>query len=136
MWFEKGLTMNVVGVGTQIVECLRIAQMIERHDELFIRRVFTPREIAFCSSRTRTAQHYAATWAGKMAVMRALDVRIDSLQAWRDIEIRYQSNVSTVVLTGHLSAECTRRQIGQLHLSVAHCRSHATGYALAIERDS
>ena len=37
--------MSVVGIGTDIVECLRIAQMIERHGELFINRVYTPAEI-------------------------------------------------------------------------------------------
>ena len=34
-------TMNILGIGTDIVECLRIAQMIERHGELFVGRVYT-----------------------------------------------------------------------------------------------
>ena len=33
--------MKVLGVGTDITECLRIAQMIERHGELFVERVMT-----------------------------------------------------------------------------------------------
>ncbi len=37
--------MQVIGIGTDIIECLRIAQMIERHGELFLMRVFTPHEI-------------------------------------------------------------------------------------------
>ena len=37
--------MNVLGIGTDITECLRIAQMIERHGELFVGRVYTSAEI-------------------------------------------------------------------------------------------
>jgi holo-[acyl-carrier protein] synthase len=59
--------MNVVGIGTDIVECLRIAQMIERHGELFLRRVYTTREIEYCSARKAATQHYAGRWAAKEA---------------------------------------------------------------------
>ncbi len=59
--------MTVIGIGTDIVECLRIAQMIERHGELFLTRVFTPREIEYCSSRKAATQHYAGRWAAKEA---------------------------------------------------------------------
>ena len=43
--------MNVVGIGTDIVECLRVAKMIDKHEEIFIRRVYTPDEIEYCGSR-------------------------------------------------------------------------------------
>mgnify|MGYP003328283392 CR=1 FL=1 len=33
--------MNVIGLGTDIIECLRIAKMIEKHGELFLNRVYT-----------------------------------------------------------------------------------------------
>ena len=59
-------------IGTDIVECLRIAQMIERHGELFLTRVFTPREIEYCSSRKAATQHYAGRWAAKEAILKAL----------------------------------------------------------------
>ena len=42
---NENLPLNVLGIGTDIVECLRIAQMIERHGDLFINRVYTPLEI-------------------------------------------------------------------------------------------
>ena len=64
--------MHIFGIGTDIVECLRIAQMIERHGEQFINRVYTPDEIQYCSSRKAATQHYAGRWAAKEAVMKAL----------------------------------------------------------------
>jgi len=44
---NENLPGNIIGIGTDIVECLRIAQMIERHGELFINRVYTPLEIRY-----------------------------------------------------------------------------------------
>ena len=40
--------MEIVGIGTDIVECLRIGRMIEQHGELFLSRVYTDREIRYC----------------------------------------------------------------------------------------
>ena len=64
--------MNIIGIGTDIVECLRIARMIERHDELFLNRVYTRHEIQYSSSRKAATQHYAGRWAAKDSVLIAL----------------------------------------------------------------
>ena len=53
--------MDVCGVGTGIIECLRIAKMIERHGERFLCRVFTEHEIQYCQRR------HAATQLSRLA---------------------------------------------------------------------
>ena len=80
--------MAIVGVGIDIVECLRIAQMIERHGELFITRVYTDAEIEYCTTRKAATQHYAGRWAAKEAVLKALGTGWRRGIGWRDIEIR------------------------------------------------
>ena len=60
---------RIIGIGTDIIECLRIAQMIDRHGELFIRRVYTEHEIEYCSDKKAATQHYAGRWAAKEAVL-------------------------------------------------------------------
>ena len=45
--------MEIVGIGTDIVECLRIGRMIEQHGELFLNRVYTEREVRYCQARKR-----------------------------------------------------------------------------------
>lgn len=45
--------MDLVGIGTDIIECVRIRAMIDKHGELFLRRVFTEREIRYCQHRGR-----------------------------------------------------------------------------------
>ena len=80
--------MNILGIGTDIVECLRIAQMIERHGELFIDRVYTATEIEYCRSRKQATQHFAGRWAAKEAILKALGTGWRRGISWRDIEVR------------------------------------------------
>ena len=62
---------RIISIGTDIVECLRIAQMIEHHGELFINRVYTPSEIEYCRARKMATQHFAGRWAAKEAILKA-----------------------------------------------------------------
>ena len=64
--------MRIIGIGTDIVECVRIADMIQRHDEIFLTRVFTEREIGYCRSRRKATEHFAARFAAKEAVLKSL----------------------------------------------------------------
>lgn len=125
--------MNILGIGTDIVECLRIAQMIERHGELFISRVYTPLEIEFCSSRKAATQHYAGRWAAKEAVLKALGTGWIRGITWRDVEIRNQaSGKPTIALAGGARNVCEQNGIEEMLISISHCRSHATATAIAL----
>jgi holo-[acyl-carrier protein] synthase len=125
--------MNVIGIGTDIIECLRIAQMIERHGELFLTRVYTAREIEYCSARKAATQHYAGRWAAKEAVLKALGTGLAGSIRWRDLEIRNdRAGKPTVALGGEARELCEQLGIGQLVVSISHCRSHATAFAIAL----
>jgi holo-[acyl-carrier protein] synthase len=128
--------MKVVGIGTDIIECLRIAQMIERHGDLFINRVFTPHEIRYCSSRKQATQHYAGRWAAKEAVLKALGTGWRKGISWRDIEVRNDGLGKPVVgLRGGARDLIERNGIHEMLVSISHCRSHAMAYALALGPD-
>ncbi len=124
---------QVLGLGSDIVECLRIAQMIERHGELFLNRVYSPREIRFCSARRHATQHFAARWAGKEALLKMLGTPWRRGIRWRDLEILNDARGQPVV-TLHGGAEQVARELGveRVVLSLAHCRSHASAQALAL----
>lgn len=121
--------MTILGVSTRIVECLRIAQMIERHGELFLRRVFTEDEIAFCSARTQATQVYASYWAGKEAVINALGGWRDGMR-WVDIELRQDGMEVRVALAGAARELCEQQPIGDIHAAISFCRTHATAYVI------
>jgi holo-[acyl-carrier protein] synthase len=127
--------MSVVGIGTDIVEVLRIEQMIERHGELFLRRVFTENEVGYCSARKAASQHYAGRWAAKEAVLKALGTGWAQGITWVDIEIRNDvAGKPTITLDGAAREIADELGIGEMLISISHCRSHATAYALAKQK--
>ena len=125
--------MSILGIGTDIVECLRIAQMIERHGELFIARVYTPHEIEYCQSRKQATQHFAGRWAAKEAVLKALGTGWRRGISWRDVEIRnLRTGLPMVAVYGGAKDHMAQAGIVQVMISISHCRSHATAYAVAL----
>ena len=124
--------MDIVGLGSGIVETLRIARLIERHGEAFLRRIYTPQEIAFCSARQMSTQYFAAHWAGKRAVVQAL--RFSSLRPddWTGIEITAPPDGGwTVELFSRPAAHAASMHVGQWFASLAHCRHYATANVIA-----
>lgn len=125
--------MNPIAIGTDIVECLRIAQMIERHGELFINRVYTAYEIQYCQSRKQSTQHFAGRWAAKEAVLKALGTGWIKGISWRDVEVRNESGGKpSIALYGGAREIAQQLKLQQMLISISHCRSHATAYALAL----
>ena len=125
--------MDIIGIGTDITECLRIARMIERHGELFIGRIYTADEIQYCQSRRQATQHFTGRWAAKEAVLKALGTGWVKGISWRDIEILNEPSGRPVVeLRG--GAEKVARQLGiaEMLVSISHCHTHATAYAIAV----
>ena len=126
--------MSVLGIGTDITECLRIAQMIERHGELFVSRVYTPHEIDYCRSRRMATQHFAGRWAAKEAVLKAIGTGWRRGISWRYIEVRNTAAGRPVArLQGGTLEIAEKLGIRCVLVSISHCRSHATAYAVALD---
>ena len=127
--------MNILGIGTDIVEVLRIAQMVERHGELFIARVYTPFEIDYCNARKASTQHFAGRWAAKEAILKALGTGWARGVSWTDMEIRNdEAGRPSVRLGGGAREVCEKLGIADIMVTISHCRSHATGFAIALGR--
>lgn len=125
--------MNVYGIGTDIVECDRIQGMIDKHDDMFIDRVYTPKEIEYCSNRKSSTQHFAGRWAAKEAVLKALGTGWAKGVSWTDIEIWNEMGGRPKVRLGGGAREiCEQMGIREILVSISHCRNYATAYATAL----
>ncbi|HEY5313690.1 MAG TPA: holo-ACP synthase [Pirellulales bacterium] len=125
--------MNILGLGTGIIECLRIGKMIERHGELFINRVYTMNEIRFCQTRRHATQEFAGRWAAKEAVLQLLGARPKPGLSYRDIELRNDSlGKPTVRLRGGLRDLVVSQGIQEILVAIAHSRMHAVAHAIAL----
>ena len=125
--------MNVLGLGTDIVETARLAASIERHGAAFLDCVFLASERAYCDRGATPERCYAARFAAKEAVAKALGTGLGAHLAWRDIEIiRQPSGQPAVILHGTGAATAARLGIREWHLSLSHSDHYATATALAL----
>ena len=125
--------MTILGIGTDIIECPRIGMMIEQHGELFLRRVYTDREILYCQARKHAMEHFAGRWAAKEAILKALGTGWARGIAWTDVEVRNDPGGAPKVHVGGAAKDITREKgIADILISISHCRTYATAYALAV----
>ncbi|MBV9126231.1 MAG: holo-ACP synthase [Planctomycetes bacterium] len=129
--------MEIVGIGTDIVECLRIGRMIEQHGEQFLRRVYTEREIRYCQARKHATEHFAGRWAAKEAILKCLGSGWQRGLSLTELEIRNDSaGQPRVLMCGAAKDLAQSLRISDILISIAHCRAYATAYALAVRNPS
>lgn len=123
----------VIGIGTDIIECSRIDQMIEKHGDVFLNRVYTPNEITYCCKRKAANQHYAGRWAAKEAVLKALGTGWAHGIQWTDVEVvNQQGGKPEIVLSGRAQEISESQGITAMMISISHCKGYATAYATAV----
>jgi holo-[acyl-carrier protein] synthase len=115
-------------VGIDAIEIERIRRALDRYPS-FRERCFTQAERAYCDARPNPPQHYAARFAGKEAVGKALGFGVARAFAWREIEIHGRPKPS-VRLSGRLASWAERAGAGAIDLSMTHSRELAAAVAV------
>jgi holo-[acyl-carrier protein] synthase len=105
-----------LAVGTDIVAVPRIETLIRNRGASFLNRWFTAHEIDYCSGKAVPSRHFAARFAAKEAVLKALPVEWDGPPSVR--------------LHGELLAAATRAGTSEISVSLSHCDEYATATAL------
>ncbi len=124
--------MQIIGLGTDIVEIPRIASMLERHGDSFLSRTYSPEEIEYCASKKNAAQHFAGRWAAKEAVMKSFGTGFVKGIHWTEIEVVAQPSGRPVIRLSAATAEFAARMgISKIHLSISHGKEYAVATALA-----
>lgn len=109
-------------VGIDIIEIHRVADVIARHGERFLNRVYTPDELRVCRGRVH---ELAARFAAKEAVMKALGTGVRGV-GWRDIEILPNRRGKPLVFLYGRGADRARRiQLRGLEISLTHSKEYA-----------
>jgi holo-[acyl-carrier protein] synthase len=97
----------------------------------FLERWFTAREIAYCSSKAVPSRHFAARFAAKEAVVKALPMTWGGPLPWRSVEITNDPRgAPTVSLSGALLDAATRAGVSKIMVSLSHCDDYAVAFAL------
>ncbi len=118
----------MLAVGIDIVELDRIAVAVARWGDRFLRRVYTPAELAYCGRRIASL---AARWAAKEAVSKALGCGWLEV-GWAEIEVeRSPTGQPRVRLHGRAQAHAQRLGLTKWSLSLSHSRDYAVAMAIA-----
>ena len=123
--------MEIVGVGSQILEVARIRHLLERHADAFLARVFTAEERAACGDRVHAAEHFAAVWAAKEATLRCLGLSWHRGISWADLGVEFEGTRPRLRVTGAVEQAAVALHVTAWHLTLAHCRSYATATVIA-----
>ena len=95
----------IIGIGSDLCDARRIAQVLERHGDRFINRIFTPTERAKAERRARRAETYAKRFAAKEACAKALGTGMRRGVFWRDMGVvNMRSGQPTMALTNGAAA--------------------------------
>ncbi len=124
--------MDVVGLGTEIVECARVRALIEEHGERFLARVYTPEEVRWCQSRANATEQFAALWAAKEAVFKSLRLAGRTAGVWVQVEIEVRGDAPRVTIRGALRERMAEAGVGTILLTTAFTRHFATATAIAL----
>lgn len=83
----KGFYVRIIGLGNDMVDIRRIEKSMNKYNGRFTRRIFTPSEIKYCSSKGKPASSFAKRFAAKEAFVKALGTGIAKGVSWQDINI-------------------------------------------------
>lgn len=119
------------GIGTDIIEVSRVKKIIDRHGIRFLDKIFSKAEQEYCLKHREASRHFAARFAAKEAIAKALGVGISDLLAWLDIEVQHDIYGKPQGVLS-LSAQEYFGSI-EIHLSISHCHEYATATAVVIK---
>ena len=123
----------IFGIGIDVVEVVRVESSMAEFGDRFASRVFTEAERAYCDSQKRPAIHYAARFAAKEAVAKALGTGIGKDLSWLDMEIRRrESGEPEVFLSGDGAQFAKDNNLGQIKISLTHAQHYAAANAVAL----
>src|SRR5690606_17593680 len=122
---------GVIGIGVDLVEVDRLRTILGRTPTM-AERLFTPGERAYAEAANDPTERYAARFAAKEAVMKALGVGLGAVD-WYDIEVvRNDQGAPELVITGRARALADAAGVSRWLLTLTHTATMAEAIAVAL----
>lgn len=116
----------IIGMGVDIAEVDRIRAAIERHGEVFLKRVYTAREREYCEQFRNKFERYAGRFAAKEAAMKALGTGWRRGVRWADLEVvREAGGRPALALGGEAGKIAKKLGVKHIALSITHTEAQA-----------
>lgn len=119
----------IIGIGTDIIEISRIKEALQTNMKL-TERMFTKEEMNYCQKKGNSFESFAARFAAKEAVTKALGTGFRNYN-WVDIEVvRDELGKPGVVLRGSALEKAQELGIENIHISLSHGKDYATAMVI------
>ena len=129
--------MQIIAHGIDLVDRPRIEQMVERHGERFIDRVFTPKEQAYADANKDKMEKLAGRFAAKEAVLKLMGTGWRGKIAWTDIEVvNNAAGQPEVALSGEVERLAEKLGIKHISVSITHTANFAIASAVALSESN
>lgn len=123
-----------VTTGVDIIEVDRIKKAIDTAGEIFLNRIYTEEEIAYCNkAKEMKYQHFAARFAAKEAVFKAISTYISGREdtLWKDIEVIKNKDGKPAINLERLKKEKLEK-LKSIDISISHIKDYAVASAVAM----
>lgn len=121
----------IAGIGTDIVEVIRMEQALERHGERFSARVLTPAEQLEMSAVAAPERFLAKRFAVKEAAAKALGTGFAQGISWQDFAVIHNElGAPALTLAGAALKLAEQKAVTRVHVSISDERHYAVAYVL------
>ncbi|MBS4035689.1 MAG: holo-ACP synthase [Ignavibacterium sp.] len=122
----------ILGIGIDIIEIDRVKESIDRFGDHFLNKIYTPNELEYCLSKHNKYQHFAARFAAKEAIYKALSSEWGSDISWQDIDIMNEPNGLPVVkFSGNLEEFVNKDK--SIKISMSHSDNYVACVAIVFK---
>ncbi len=124
----------LLGLGSDLIDVDRIKEVLDRHGDRFLDRVFTEEERTYCFSMKYPHKHLAARFAAKEAVSKAFTTGIGAELGWKSISVYHGSRMEPLVRLD-AKGEALLRQVGGTNvlLTLSHTDTAAMAVAAVVK---
>lgn len=121
-------------IGVDIVEIKRIEKLFSTN-EAFIKKIYTEKEVAYCNPKKNKYQHYAARFATKEAMFKALGTGWIGNLKWTDIELLNDKFGKPYLnFYGSVKLLVDEKNIENAAVSLSHCNDYAIAQVLLVPK--
>jgi holo-[acyl-carrier protein] synthase len=124
--------MTIIGIGMDATDLPRVAQLVQRYGDRFLRRVFTEGEIAYCTRRRNPVPHLAGRFAVKEAAMKALGTGHSRGVLWKDIEVVRAGGPPQLRLHGGAARRADSLQVRRSLVTITHSETLALAQVMLL----
>ena len=129
--------MEIIAHGIDLVDCPRIEQMMQRHGERFLNRVFTISEQTYAQKNKNFVEKLAGRFAAKEAILKLMGTGWRGKIAWTDMEITNNpAGQPGVKLSGEVKEIAEKLGIGHISVSITHTANFAIASAVALTQSN